>query len=474
MSGVNQKYLVVREFDEIKSGDTFDFRNRILKKKDFESLKDFVLENTKTEDDDADSTQFFTCKNGKIKVRNYVGVIELPSGMQIEVLPKVDFGDPGIDDEESFNRSRRIFLKMLARVPDNLPKMSNYTNLESRHLHLFDVFIRMYGNGVDTLVKKGLKSSYVTEEDNLHFYKGKLKVSQHIKYNAAHKERFYMEYDEYQLDRPENKLIKSTLLYLQNKTHNHAVKKQLNQLLNHFELVSPSLNYDADFSKVVNDRNTRDYGDLMMWSKVFLKNKGFTTFHGNSKTRAILFPMEKIFEKYVADEFEERITARDPNWNVSAQNREYNLFCTRVAETGREIGIFRMRPDIVAKNDNRIVILDTKWKNLKDNRPRNYGMSQADMYQMYAYAHKYKTPEIILLYPLNKEMQNYNPHNEHPSKIEFWGDSDDLVGGTNPSSNRIHIKVFFVDLSTIEEYRSDIGPDWVNRLIETLLNFDPS
>ena len=35
---------------------------------------------------------------------------------------------------------------------------------------------------------------------------------------------------------------------------------------------------DKDFSKVVMDRNTRDYDALMKWSKVFLKDKSFTTF----------------------------------------------------------------------------------------------------------------------------------------------------------------------------------------------------
>lgn len=37
------------------------------------------------------------------------------------------------------------------------------------------------------------------------------------------------------------------------------------------------------------------------------------------------------------------------------------------------------------KRGERTVILDTKWKSLVDNERVNYGISQADMYQMYAY-----------------------------------------------------------------------------------------
>lgn len=38
----------------------------------------------------------------------------------------------------------------------------------------------------------------------------------------------------------------------------------------------------------------------MQWSKVFLMNQSFTTFSGETNARALLFPMEKVFEAYVA------------------------------------------------------------------------------------------------------------------------------------------------------------------------------
>ena len=67
-----------------------------------------------------------------------------------------------------------------------------------------------------------------------------------------------------------------------------------------------------------------------------------------------------------------------------------------------------------------------------DNQRINYGISQADMYQMYAYSKKYGTPEIWLLYPLNQEMRG------HP-RLSF--DSEDGV----------NVRLFFVDVANIEE-----------------------
>lgn len=68
-----------------------------------------------------------------------------------------------------------------------------------------------------------------------------------------------------------------------------------------------------------------------------------------------------------------------------------------------------VNPNGIIKSGERTVILDTKWKSLVDNQRVNYGISQADMYQMYAYSKKYNTPEIWLLYPMNDEMRNHSP-----------------------------------------------------------------
>ena len=65
-----------------------------------------------------------------------------------------------------------------------------------------------------------------------------------------------------------------------------------------------------------------------------------------------------------------------------------------------------MKPDIVIKNQvlGRVFVMDTKWKVLSDAKA-NYGISQADMYQMYAYQKKYTSENVTLLYPLTEEVE---------------------------------------------------------------------
>lgn len=277
-------------------------------------------------------------------------------------------------------------------------------------------------------MKNGIKSSYLNQEENLNVYKGKLLVNEHLKQNIVHKERFYVVFDEYQANCPQNRLIKSTLLKLQQLTGSAQNSKEIRQLLVSFELVEPSKNYEKDFSKVVIDRTTKCYEVLLKWSKVFLKNKSFSMFSGTESARALLFPMEKVFEAYVAKNLKKRLN--QAGWDVSIQDKGYYLFDTL---NGEKYQKFALRPDLViTRPDESIIILDTKWKSLINNKKANYGISQADMYQMYAYAKKYQASEVWLLYPMNEEMRNTEP-------ILF------------DSGDGVRVSVFLVDVAQIEE-----------------------
>lgn len=415
----------VREFETIVGNKEFKNQYRYLDKDTFADLIEFIhaFDSDEEESDVLDFIKIGYKRNvgETVTFKNYVGLIQMKNNYQIQVLPKIDFAS-GEQDQ-----TKQIFLRMLRSMKDFPSKVFSNANLKIDRMNLYEIFINMYLQEVRQLVKHGLKSAYVGVEDNLTVYKGKLMVNEHIKHNMAHQERFYVGYDEYQMNRAENRLVKSTLLKLQKITTSAENAKAIRQLLTSFELIEPSTNYDKDFSKVVIDRNTRDYEMLIKWSKVFLKNKSFTTFSGTESARALLFPMEKVFEAYVAQNMK-KVFGR-AGWNVSAQDKGHYLFNTLNGETHRK---FALRPDlVVTRDDDSVVILDTKWKNLINDRRANYGISQADMYQMYAYSKKYNTSEIWLLYPVNDAMHNVGP-------IKF------------DSGDGVTVSLYFVDVANIE------------------------
>lgn len=395
------KVLEVREFDIITCNPDYREQYHYLEKPVFNSLVAFIHEFTGSEEN-ADAIDFLKCFTKKnvgdvVSIRNYVGLIEMKNGFQIQVLPKIDFSS---SEDIGNQTTKRIILKMLRSMKDFPCKIFNDANLKADRMNLYELFINMYLQEVRQILKQGLKSGYIEKEDNLHFYKGKLMVNEHIRQNLSHKERFYLRYDEFNPNRPENKLIKSTLIKLSKMTSSAENSKEIRQILTGFELVEPSRNIEKDFASIKIDRTTKGYEAVMAWSRVFLFNKSFTTFTGSTQSRSLLFPMEQVFESYVAQQLK-KVFVPD-GWEVSVQDKGYYLF----EEPRRQ---FSLRPDIVIRKNDRVVVLDTKWKSLCDNEAKNYGISQSDMYQMYAYSKKYQTSEIYLIYPVNQEMRNHRP-----------------------------------------------------------------
>lgn len=418
--------LEVREFDVITGNSDYkdDDNFKYLHKDAFADLVEFIHEFAGNEEN-ADALDFMRVGYKRnvgdtITIKNYVGLIQMKNGHQIQVLPKISFGD---GEDQGNVKTKKTFLKMLCSMKDFPSKVFNDASLKVDKMNLYEIFINMYLQEVRQLVKHGIKSAYVQQEDNLRYYRGKLQVSKHIRENMAHAERFYVAYDEFHPNRAENKLVKATLMKLQKLTGSAENSKVIRQLLTAFEMVAPSVNYQKDFAKVSIDRNTSDYKMLMQWSKVFLMNKSFTTFSGKDRSRALLFPMESVYESYVAQNMK-KVMETD-GWNVSTQDKGHYLFM----EPRKQ---FSLRPDIVLEKEGRIIVMDTKWKKLINNERKNYGISQADMYQMYAYSKKYETSEIWLLYPVNDEMKNHE---------DICFDSGD---GTT-------VNVFFVDVENIEE-----------------------
>lgn len=383
-----------------------------LPERTFDALETFILTNTSGIETEAVELLSLSARRGIGKIitaRNYVGLITMTDGTVIEILPKIAGGD--ISDGDT----KRIFLEMLKTLKDVTFKDFNVSNLHTDRLSLLEIFIKMFLDEVSILTKQGLKAAYTPVEANERFYKGKLLASQNIKHNLISHDRFFVRYDDFSINRPENRLIKSTLRFLLKQTTDSRNRQNTVRLLTFFEGVDYSVSCEADFSKCIGDRSMSHYDKTHSWCRVFLRGNSFTSFRGSEIALALLFPMEKVFESFVAAKFRRHL---GDGVSLRTQDARYSLFDSPTPT-------FALRPDIVLEFSGHTVVLDTKWKLLSDNT-RNSGISQSDMYQMYAYSKKYDADGIVLLYP----------HSDNVSRSEFRYASDDNV----------NVEVSFIDL----------------------------
>lgn len=360
-----------------------------LPERTFAGLEHFILSNRRGGTDALDLMGISVKKGvGRvITARSYVGVITMRDGTSIEILPKI-YAPNGCDEV----RAKRVLIEMLKTLRNTPYRSLQMSNMDTAQMSIFEIFIRMFVSEVFAIVKRGLKCDYRRVEENSAVFKGRLMISEHIRHNCVHRERSYVAFDEFDPNRPENRLIKSTLLYLYRQTASSRNKIDLRTLLNAFEEVLPSEHFGRDLSRLVPDRNMADYETALLWCRVFLEGKSFTAFSGSETAQALLFPMETLFESYVAALIRKKLPPQ--KFQVSVQDRTCHLFDSPSPK-------FQLKPDIVVtrREDGAVFICDTKWKLLSGIKA-NYGISQADMYQMYAYQKKYGARSVTLLYPL--------------------------------------------------------------------------
>jgi len=412
-----KKIKPLREYKSLFIGDDDIDKNRAVPEHIFNEIERFVLENT-------DTVQFLKpgYKKGLGKVlqaQNYVGVIQTKNGTTIEILPKIS----NLKDKKDENgkvikkeqQAREILINMLRTLKNSPFKSLHKAHLKTKKMPLFEIFISMFLEELAILIRKGIKSDYIAKEDNLHFLKGKLKINEQIKYNYIHKERFFVAYDEYSSDRIENRLIKTTLQYLYKKSKSSRSHQRIREFLFVFDEVKPSKNFRTDFTKVKSNRQMRDYEQVLLWCKTFLLGDSFSPYKGNSVAFALLFDMNKLFESYVYD----YLRKEGEYGSITAQDSGYHL-----AYLNGKDAKFRLKPDIVInKNveDRKTIVVDTKWKLLREDSAHK-GVSQSDMYQLFAYGTKYeKCDELYLVYPKseNVQIQDYSYYQDGEPKLNL-------------------------------------------------------
>lgn len=137
------------------------------------------------------------------------------------------------------------------------------------------------------------------------------------------------------------------------------------------------------------------YTEPLEWARLLLTGHSPVTGVGSHHASSLLFPMEALFEAYVAKHIRKQLV---PTHQLRVQHSSRHL----LHHAGKKM--FRMRPDLlVAKSNTNVLVADTKWKLIDataDARAK-YWLSQADLYQMYAYGHSFFDlgGDLLMIFP---------------------------------------------------------------------------
>lgn len=373
-------------------------------------LKDICLNRT------GEQSEFLrlVSRNGQecLQIRNYVGVLETPSGLQIEILPKT-----AQSSKQSVEETRLLLWKMLSRINNIAWTESEEAHLRTANRPIIEVLIYKFLTQVATIVKRGIRNDYTRIQEEQRFLRGRLDVSRQIRRPPSQRHIFDIQYDKYISDRAENRLIHSALKKSLNWSKSSSNQRLARELLFAFDAIPYSGNVQRDFSEWRNTRDMVYYQPCRPWCQLILSEQSPFFASGSWQGVSLLFPMEQLFEKSVAKQLSKLIAE---SHSLIEQAGGQSLV------THSKQNWFALRPDmLIRKRAESKYVLDTKWKlidsRLADNKYK-YNISQSDMYQLFAYGQKYLdgNGEIFLVYPKHEHFEYPLGPFDYTSDLHLW------------------------------------------------------
>lgn len=331
-----------------------------------------------------------------LKAGGYVGAMVFKDGTQIEILPML----AAKDRQGNVLSHKRVFLNMVKSMK-TIP-LTNY-NLNSRaseNLNVFETFILAFLNEVYGIIKNGLKQCYTPYENNENFLKGKVIYAKHATKNFAHKDKFYVQYDVFTINRPENRLIKSTLKYLRNVTSSARIRNRLDSLMANFDGVEFSVNYSQDFAASVIDRSMQGYRNALRWAEIFLLGRYVSVSSDRNVAYAVMFPTGQLFDSYTVYSLGKMLD--NQRFRAEIQKKNYPMLNKPMPRDNSQALVV-----MTSRESNLRVVFDSKWQELSVDDD-NCGILQTDINDLYNLLEIYRADNVCYIYPLTRELREEN------------------------------------------------------------------
>lgn len=380
-----------------------------------DELLDFLQQNWELrsvyyDDGKIDSKQQFLAFTGQqgIKTQNYIGTIVF-KGEQLNIYPKMFREDA--DDQNTDNLSQKHLMNNFVKWLEYCNKIDypfiNISSSLSDAENLKELFITLYINYVKNALKRGLFFQYVEESNDINCIKGKLDAKDYLlnKISNGQLNKFRCLYSNFEFDNKVNRIIKNTCkeLLKQTTARNQKIIRRILTTLNEVSNISckPSDCDNIRFSKM-----HKHYQIIISMSKMFLLNRMVDYTFDSHESFCFLFPTELLFEGFIGGFIKE--TLSEQGAKVRLQANQMHLIEDIIFE-GCSLGAaFTMRHDILVEFNDKMFILDTKYKQVsrfqgnKEEVKRiiSEEPKQTDIYQVCEYARKQNITDVFLLYPM--------------------------------------------------------------------------
>lgn len=268
---------------------------------------------------------------------------------------------------------------------------------------LVDLFGKVLAGGLKHWTRRGISRGYVPVHEDLSRLRGRVNFNDSMEHIMRRAPRLSCEFDEFELDIPENQVLKATASRLtQVPSIDKGIAHDLRLRLKSFNEVSNVRLSRQLFRQVQIHRNNAFYDFLIKVCELIFDATLPEGEGGRYRFSEILndeSKMAQVFEEFVRnflrlEQSKLRVTGLQMEWDADGPNEQLHMLPT-------------MLTDIHLESADRRIIIDTKyysetlqtWHQKKSLRSEN-------LYQLFAYlknserkGHEYENAEGILLYP---------------------------------------------------------------------------
>ena len=345
--------------------------------------------------EDRGEAAVFRWRRNHCLVGPWVGVMQIP-GLQLEILPKTD-ESAAQDSDQEVRDIRSNLMEMLLRGGLAAVRARGVAELALKRGNLHDKLVDAFLERTLFELRRGLERGYATEEGNLATLRGKLVFSRHVAMNAAQKARFYCRHDVFTEATQISVRLKQACSVLAARALPVPMLVKCQQVLALLDDV-PNLPFRHREPDPVFTRQNERFTDIYGFACMVLQGQAPDARSGEVETFSLLFDMEQVFERYIAAFLASEVMHRfaDASLFPQAKGHRFGLY------RDQQEAVLRMAPDLLFVHETggskKSLIVDTKWKRLseeEDGRP-----SRPDLYQLYAYLHRYDCQRAYLLYPM--------------------------------------------------------------------------
>lgn len=207
--------------------------------------------------------------------------------------------------------------------------------------------------GISYQLKRGLGREYISETDTISAIRGKIEITESIKNQSMIRSQMVCTYDEFSVDSPLNRIIKSTVLLLLKADISTQRKKDLRKLMVYFADVSAvdvhSINWSVNYN-----RNNQTYRLLITICHLVVKGLLQTNNDGSVKMMDFVDEqrMCRLYEKFILEYYKKHYY---PQIKASASQIDWAL------DDGVGTMLPTMQSDIMLSCGDKTLIIDAKY-----------------------------------------------------------------------------------------------------------------